>query len=486
MFRSFQFKLAACFAVAVLTSQIALVLYLVLAVWWQPSPLWASFLQWEADRVVRRLNSGSSLDQAVQELFAARQAKNDRPGRERLIVDASGKVILNTLSLEVEELSKGEHELLDRIRNSASDTPELYNKKWIVAAVAAPIRQEGRTIGVIFTRTTPWGALLFYWPIRLTIAICIAILFSMVLSFLVSRPLRKVTDVATAIAQGDLSRRVPIRSRDEVGRLGQEFNRMTEKLQSTILELERERDKLEAALKQLQESESRRRQLVADASHELRTPIACMQGTLEALQDRLINDPVEQQEAITSIHEEALRLSRLVEDLLMLARAELGEVDIRREPVSVDGLVSRAVSKFKSRADSLGVELQVDSGQPDISIMGDQDRLTQVLDNLIENALQHTLRGERIRLSTIRQNGTASITVEDNGKGIPEDDLPHIFERFYRSDKSRTRSTGGAGLGLAITREIVEAHGGTITVDTDIDEGTRVCVQFPLFINQPA
>lgn len=324
-----------------------------------------------------------------------------------------------------------------------------------------------------------WERIKYRWPVRLLIALGIALFFSLGLSFVLTRRLRELTTAVAAITAGDLSRRVPSGPPDEVGRLARQFNAMTDQLQSTIGALEAERDKLTNTLQQLERSETSRRQLVADASHELRTPVACLQGNLEALIDDIIIEPKARLEALVGMHEETLRLARLVNDLLTLARAEAGAIEIKREPIVVGELIERAAAKFRPRAEALGVTLESRCAL-DVQVLGDDLRLTQVLDNLLENALQHTPSGGRITLEAARNNGAIALRVQDSGEGIPADDLPSVFERFFRSDRSRARATGGTGLGLVIAREIVEAHGGSVGIESELGKGTCVRAELPV------
>lgn len=494
MLRSIQFKLAACFTLAVLAGQMAVMLYFI-AYESRPDPVEAQAWlrmsnQRDAGAISGLLDEGTTLEAAAQEVtksvFRRRSNEPPRP-RERYIVDAQRRVMINTLPADAHQLSPSELSVMDRALRADPPEPVLQVQNELAAVIAVPIRHDRKTVGAVFARMhvpTSWSRFIERWRDRwriyLGIAVLVALLFSVVLSFLLTRRVREMTSAVSAIAGGNLTRRLPVRSRDEVGRLAGEFNRMTEQLQSTIGALQAERDKLVVALAKLEQSESSRRQLVADASHELRTPIACIQGTVEALLDNVISGEKARQEALASVHEETLRLARLVQDLLTLARGSVGAIEIRREPVAINDLVERSVAKFKPRAESLGITIETSMIDPDVRVVGDSDRLTQVLDNLIENAIQHTPEGGKVALAAIRDNGSVSIRVEDSGAGIGKEDLPFVFERFFRSDKSRARATGGTGLGLAIAREIVEAHGGAVAIESELGKGTRVSAELPV------
>ncbi|MCQ3979534.1 MAG: two-component sensor histidine kinase [Anaerolineae bacterium] len=275
------------------------------------------------------------------------------------------------------------------------------------------------------------------------------------LFFQITAPVRRLTQAAEAIAAGDLSRRVSVRSGDEIGRLAQAFNTMTDSLDR---------------------AETLRRQMVADIAHELRTPLSLVQGNLEAILDGLYALNLEN---VASVHEETLVLTRLVNDLRDLALAEAGQIHLQRETVDLADLAGRAVEGFRAQAVEQEVTLVAELS-PDLPLIsGDKQRLSQVLLNLLSNALRHTPPGGRIVISVRPEPAGLLVSVADTGRGIPPEDLPHVFERFYRADKSRARSSGGSGLGLAIARQIVEAHGGRIWVESWVGVGSTFSVALP-------
>lgn len=275
------------------------------------------------------------------------------------------------------------------------------------------------------------------------------------LFFQITAPVRRLTQAAEAIAAGDLSRRVSVRSGDEIGRLAQAFNTMTNSLDR---------------------AETLRRQMVADIAHELRTPLSLVQGNLEAILDGLYALNLEN---VASVHEETLVLTRLVNDLRDLALAEAGQIHLQRETVDLADLAGRAVEGFRAQAVEQEVALVAELS-PDLPLIsGDKQRLSQVLLNLLSNALRHTPPGGRIVISVRPEPAGLLVSVADTGRGIPPEDLPHVFERFYRADKSRARSSGGSGLGLAIARQIVEAHGGRIWVESWVGVGSTFSVALP-------
>jgi two-component system OmpR family sensor kinase/two-component system sensor histidine kinase BaeS len=309
----------------------------------------------------------------------------------------------------------------------------------------------------------------------------VALVLGSIFFFQITAPVRRLTQAAEAIAAGNMDQRVVVRTGDEIGRLAQAFNTMTNSLER---------------------AETLRRQMVADIAHELRTPLSLVQGNLEAIQDGLYELNLEN---VASVHEETLVLTRLVNDLHDLALAEAGQLCLQRGTVALADLVERAVEGFRAQAAGQEITL-VTELSPDLPLIsGDEQRLNQVLINLLSNALHHTPPGGRIvvsvkQVSTEKQGSRGAegqrgreasplppcpsaplllISVADTGRGIPSEDLPHVFERFYRADKSRARTSGGSGLGLAIARQIVEAHGGRIRVESWVGVGSTFFVALP-------
>lgn len=287
------------------------------------------------------------------------------------------------------------------------------------------------------------------------IAAAIALLISSVVSQRLVRPLQAVTAAAQAMEAGDLSHRVPTTSGDEVGELGAAFNRMADALQH---------------------QERLRKNLTADVAHELRTPLATIQSQVEALQDSVIQPDAKNLE---SIHEEVVRLARLVGDLRQLSEAEGGTLTLATQPVDLNEFVAETVAGLEPRFTEEDVTLDTEFAETPQTALVDRDKARQVIINLVSNALKFAPSGGWVRVSVATEKGFRTITVADNGPGIEEKDLPYIFERFFRTDKSRSRATGGAGIGLAITKELVEAHGGHITVSSVMGQGTTFTVSLP-------
>ncbi|MCL6442832.1 MAG: cell wall metabolism sensor histidine kinase WalK [Alicyclobacillus sp.] len=223
-----------------------------------------------------------------------------------------------------------------------------------------------------------------------------------------------------------------------------------------------------------------RKDFLANVSHELRTPLSMMQGYAEALLDDFGNNRAQQRELAEIIHDETLRMRRLVNDILDLAQLESGQFQMTFAPLDLCSLVRRTGRKFMALSSDRGIQLCVEVSDVPVMIKGDADRIDQVLINLIDNALRHTDPGGRVRIAVHSSGRHARLVVSDTGHGIPAEDIPYIWERFYKADKARTRGGAGTGLGLAITRQIVSEHNGDVIVDSDLGRGTTFTVVIPL------
>ncbi len=337
-------------------------------------------------------------------------------------------------------------------------------------AAGIPLMVETRPVGTLLAvsalATAPSPATEFVGAINRStwlsssVAGAVALLLGLFLFRQIVSPVRAVTGAAQRIAAGDLEQRVPVAGDDEVGQLARSFNQMADAL---------------AADRQL------RRNMIADIAHELRTPLSVMQANLEAMVDGVL--PADAQE-IASLHDETLLLTRLVSDLRLLSLAEAGQLKLERAPTDLGELVRRVVDPLRVQAETsqIAVVTEVLPGVPTIS--ADGDRIAQVLGNLIHNALRYTPAEGRITVRTAphREDGGALgalVEVSDTGSGIAPDELPFVFDRFYRADKSRTRASGGSGMGLAIARQLVEAHGGRIWVQSREGTGTTFAFVLP-------
>jgi heavy metal sensor kinase len=277
------------------------------------------------------------------------------------------------------------------------------------------------------------------------------------------RPVIYLTQTARQIKAGDLHRRVPIpRARDEVHELALTLNEM---------------------IRRLDQAFTQQRRFVADASHELRTPVTA----IRSITDVALEDPVDFQECIVALREinaEAERLGRLLNDLLTLARADEDQIPLEREPVRLDLLALDVAATMESLAVERGIELQVQANMP-ATVLGDTVRLIQVMMGLVDNALTYTHAGGKVIISVEAYRATADFIVCDTGIGIAPDDLPHIFERFYRADPARSHAASGSGLGLSIADWVIQAHGGSIAVESKIGQGSTFTVTLPLAPSLP-
>jgi two-component system OmpR family sensor kinase len=289
----------------------------------------------------------------------------------------------------------------------------------------------------------------------------LGILFGMLASRSLTAPLSRLAEAAQAIGARDLSRRVEVGGSDEVKEVAQAFNDMAATLEG---------------------AETLRRNLLADVAHELRTPLSVLQGNLRAILDDVY--PLDKAE-VARLYEETRLLSRLVNDLHELAQAEAGQLRLNRQTINLADLIQSAAAVFSPAAEAKGVILSTQVA-PDLPpVPADPARLTQVLHNLLANALRHTPSEGTISLRAGCEVGKECevwLAVQDSGEGISSGDLPYVFDRFYRADPARSRATGGAGLGLAIVRAIVEAHGGRVSAASDgvPGHGSTFTVQLPL------
>lgn len=290
------------------------------------------------------------------------------------------------------------------------------------------------------------------WATLATLAL--AVILSFLLTKKVLTPLTQMTGITRKIAAGDYTAQVQISSRDEVGQLAAAFNQMASSLQRV---------------------EQLRKTMVIDVAHELRTPLTNMQGYIEALRDGVV---APSKETFDSLHEETLRLTKLVEDLLQLARADVSRGTLRLQNVTLQELMSQVLELFQPGFAAKKIAVEAELSTAEVPIIADPEKLSQVFSNLLQNAWQYTPHGGNVRISAERLPGRIKMVFANTGEGIAEEDLPFIFERFYRGEKSRSREHGGAGIGLAIVKELVEAHKGEVGAENAPTE-TRVWFTLP-------
>jgi signal transduction histidine kinase len=287
------------------------------------------------------------------------------------------------------------------------------------------------------------------------VAAMLALAMVQLLAHGMTYPLREMVSAARAMAQGDYSRRVTATSRDEVGELARAFNSMAAELEHV--------DRM-------------RRDLVANASHELRTPIGALHAKLENVVDGI-------EPADGEVHQDLLRqverLGDLVRQLLDLSKLESGTVPLESSAVATRDLLQRVADDWRAQASGRGVRLEVEVERAPLVIHVDEQRMRQLLGNLVANAIRHSPDGGEVVLRASARDGYARVEVQDDGPGIPPGEAERVFERFYRSDRARSADDGGSGLGLSIARWIVELHGGSISIDPAVERGCRVVVALP-------
>ena len=318
-----------------------------------------------------------------------------------------------------------------------------------------PGRGQSGTAGTPFQtfQSSFYEALAWAGLASLALALVVSLLFSRGLA----APLRLLRSASHRLAEGHYHERVPVQSDDELGQLAGSFNTMAEKLEQV---------------------ESVRRRLIGDVAHELRTPLTAIKGSMEGLVDGVLPATSQTFEQVAA---EADRLNRLVEDLQELSRVESGALNLQIEPVSLPELAGTVVKRLQAAYASKGVTLETDLPADLPSVRADTGRLLQVLTNLLNNALQYTLAGGRVTLSAQSHDHEVQVCVADTGIGIPPEHLPFIFDRFYRVDPSRSRQAGGSGIGLTITKHIIEAHGGRIRAESPGEnQGTTFTFTLPV------
>ncbi|MBN1372158.1 MAG: HAMP domain-containing protein [Anaerolineaceae bacterium] len=344
-------------------------------------------------------------------------------GNQRLrVADSSGAVALDSRGSAEGSLTQAEK----------GDSVRLQDKDGRLIGYLSVDGGSGSTSSLLIQRLTRASLL------AAAVGGGVAVLLALLLSFQLLRPVGQLTRAAARMAGGDLSQRVEVKGKDELATLGRSFNVMAESLQ---------------------QAEQNRQAMTADIAHELRTPIAVQRAHLEALQDGVYPLTAEN---LQPVLDQTEMLIRLVDDLRTLALADAGELPLEKRPMDLGELTRLVVERFKPEAEGKGIALSYAGPQEAIEKEVDPRRIEQILNNLFSNALRHTPAGGQVGAQVERSAGRIVIRVADNGAGIPPEALGHIFERFYRADRSRSREEGGSGLGLAIARQLALAHGGDL------------------------
>ena len=287
------------------------------------------------------------------------------------------------------------------------------------------------------------------------IGLAIAAVVGTITARQITGPLRSLVAAARRIGRGDLSSEVRVAGDDEIGEVARTFNAMAS---------------------DLRQAEESRRQLLADIAHELGTPLAVLQANLEGMLDGVVEPSAER---LATLHTQSQVLTRLVRDLRDLSLAQQGRLPLDRRSVDLTVVVHDVAEMTRPLVEEKGISLAVEAPAP-VPVVADRERVAQILHNLLANAVRYTGPGGRIRISVTSADSETRVEVADSGSGIPEDELPYIFDRFHRVDRSRSRTTGGAGLGLAIVKHLVEAHGGRVWVHSEPGQGSTFGFALPV------
>jgi len=389
----------------------------------------------------------------VQELFGdPRRGRGQGPpvgrgrmGLERVVLaDAGGVIVADSYGLRLgEEMTPAE---------KASATSIIVNGRKVgILKVGMPVipgilSQEERFIQTVTLAVIITGFL----------AAAIAALAGRYVAFRITEPLQELTEAIQKLPSGSY-RPVNVTGDEEIRKLVSAFNDMSAKLEKY---------------------EEMRKNLMADVAHELRTPLTVLRGQLESLQAGTLEATPA---VIMSLHDEILRLSRLVHDLQELSLAEASKLPLHPETFNLTEAVHKVMNFFQVEAETRSISLTLDSEGEDFPVTADKDRIGQVLVNLLGNAFRHTPEKGKVEISIKKSRGEAAVTVADSGPGIAPEELSRVFERFYRTGRSRSREEGGTGLGLAIAKSFVEAHGGRIWAESERGRGTRFTFTIPLF-----
>ncbi len=329
------------------------------------------------------------------------------------------------------------------------------NVSWLT--IEKPFVYDGKVLGAVYLHTPvpevqrARSSVFKFFMFAVAISIIISIVLVYIFSLRLSRPLKKINSAANKIASGNFDERLDISSEDEIGELAKSFNNMAGELQNL---------------------ENMRRGFIANVSHELRTPMTSIHGFIEGILDGTI-PPEKEKEYLFIVRDEIRRLNRLTTDLLDLARMESGEVSIKPVDFNINELIRRCIIKLENFITQKDIDVEASFEEEDMYVKADIDSIERVLINLMHNAVKFVRQNGKIRVSTSRYRGKILVSVEDNGIGIDKNEIDLIWERFYKSDKSRSKEKGGTGLGLAIVRNIINDHSQEIWVESDVGMGTK-------------
>jgi two-component system sensor histidine kinase VicK len=525
--------------------------------------------------------SYADLNDVVNNLFAISKS-------EIQVIDANGIVIMTTSPAHQAILGqKNTQTEVSRALQGIKDNPRMFTDidGILKTVIARPIGAGAKVYGAVYIVASMEDIYATINRINsifisgTLIALALTALLGIILSGTITKPIKEITQQATAVAEGNFDKQVKVQGEDEIGQLGRTFNFMTQKLQEALLLNEEEKEKLASILSNMNDGllaaddqghvivinrkakmmlrlnedktfgrmltdvlgmkdegihqlrtggapttlmqgfdedeeelairvtftplysrgkgatgtiavlqdvteqeklEQSRREFVANVSHELRTPLTTIKSYLEALEDGAIEEPQLAHKFVGVTRNETERMIRLVNDLLQLSRLDSKQAIIGRERTYVREMLEDVVDRFSVQMNQRSIDVQVEVGNAVGEVLLDRDRIDQVLDNLVSNAVKYSGEGGTIWVrAELLEMKWLEIVIQDNGIGIPKKDLSRIFDRFYRVDKARSRNMGGTGLGLSIAREIVKAHGGTISLESEQSKGTKVTFTLP-------
>ncbi|AQQ53337.1 sensor histidine kinase [Planococcus lenghuensis] len=449
-------------------SMLVLVLAIVLPLGFVLNQLFANFYFNETEEELDRLSdryaaSITSLGTEQLVLFERLSSLTDRP---IVVVDDEGMVVANSGVAGLPEGRRVASAELAQLTDSATRQEEYVDPVTGIRylSIGKPIVEQDELIGAVFVLDAAEDLYQSLAAVRQSVilsatgAVLLALGFTLILSRRLSDPLVDMARAARKMAKGDLATRVAAGGHDEVGALAAAINDLAV---------------------ELQQYRQNRRQFFADVSHELQTPMTYLEGYASALENKLYQTEEEQQHYIRIIRQETDRMSRLVQDLFELSKMEEGKIALVFEEVDIIEVAENAVMKTRMQAQQKGIDMIFRRPDTAPSVEADGARMEQIFTNLVDNAVKYTESGT-ITVTVSAQTDMMEITVADTGSGIPATDLPHVFDRFYRVEKSRSREFGGTGLGLAIVKQLTELQGGTIDVASEPGTGTRFTLRFPV------
>lgn len=379
-------------------------------------------------------------------------------GTEAWVLNSSGKVLAASadhIHCEGNTLEAADLQQIKSGQVSVRRGQSQFFQEAVIRA-AAPVMDRGNFIGAVILYAPVAGVNDTFSKMReiylgaAVLGIILSAALGLLLSRYITKPLREVTQAAHGIAGGNFDDRVPVKTRDELGQLGETFNYMA---------------------RRLADYEQMRREFVANVSHELRSPLTSIQGFIDALIDGKSKDKQDEAKYLAILQKETYRLSKLVNELLEISSFDAQRVRFNMEPFPITAVVNRAAAILKPQLDEKKLSIRTAIPKDLPLCYGDEDRIEQVIHNLLENAIRFSPPENKILVSARLLDDEILVEIADNGPGIPGDELPRLWERFYRVDKARSRDKGGTGLGLAIVQEIISKHGGQVSADSEPGEG---------------